>query len=122
MSWSVLEEVSVQTITDMPLDELALSDSNWALAVLVFTKKSLERRHRPSSRVMPGRNLRHFERGADMMRPPGVRDCCDSRAVCRGVLPTPPGTQQRGRKPNTSRPRFQPAPRQPPGGGAHACA
>ena len=48
---------SVQTITDMPLDELAVSDSNWASVVLVLTRDSAlsDRSWRPSRGSRPGR-------------------------------------------------------------------
>src|SRR5262249_60776202 len=60
MSWSELEKVSVQTTTDVPLAELALSDSNWALRVVVLTRDSApsDISWRPSSASREGRRFR----------------------------------------------------------------
>src|SRR5262245_21112050 len=60
MSWSVLEKVSVQTATDMPLEELALSESNWASRVVVLTRNSepSDSSWRPSSASREGRWVR----------------------------------------------------------------
>src|SRR4051812_7176524 len=60
MSWSVVEKVSVQTTTDVPLAELALSDSNWALRVVVLTRDSTpsDISWRPSSASRAGRRFR----------------------------------------------------------------
>ena len=52
-----VEKVSVQTTTDVPLAELALSESNWALRVVVLTRNSDAERHQLAA-------LERFELGA----------------------------------------------------------
>src|SRR5262245_59089716 len=60
MSWSVGLKVVVQTATDLPLAELALSDSNWLFPVNVLPRNSLpsDRSWRPSSASMSRRRRR----------------------------------------------------------------
>src|SRR5262249_49833893 len=59
MSWSVREKVSVQTTTDEPLAELAVSGVNWSLRVVVFTARTIsppsESSCRPSRLSSAGR-------------------------------------------------------------------
>src|SRR5262249_1486666 len=57
LSMWVVEDWSVQTATARPVDELALSEKNWALRVVVLTRNSLpsDRSCRPSRASRAGR-------------------------------------------------------------------